>query len=589
MALLTRFFDLLDSRWFEKRPGAIYHSVWGILLFPLLSFGWALNHGLKNNSQTGEQAAASNWAPYLGIETILFILTILACLVLGSLVRYIHQKRMARLSELFAAHSNAHSDLSQVFDTSSHGEMGTVVEGYNQFRVSIRDMVEEMRQFGVKIAVDATKVNRNISHTSEKTNQQKELLDMMTTSGNETSDAISEVSQSTQYVSDQTRQNLQQAKESFSELKIVTDKIGEINTTVRAFREVIEELSRNSSSIMEIIAIINNISEQTNLLSLNATIEAARAGEHGRGFAVVAEEVRNLARSIKPATEKITANINTMVQTVQRTMDETDNINSHSSEASRIISDTGAHFEGMIENFTETNDQLVKIAAAIEELSTNNTEIQTRAMEINDLSQAIFLEMGASAESVKDLNQMTENMQQVVSGYHTGMGKLDPILANAHRFRDQALKEMLKMNEAGIPLFDRQYREVADTNPQKFMTAYADHFDGKMQKIFDQFLKIEPAAIFALTTDVNGYVPTHHSKNARPMTGNFDVDLVYSRDKRIYASSESEERRAKNTEPILMQTYMRDTGEILCEASLPIFINGKHWGALIMGFTPPID
>lgn len=585
MFSLSRIFDLLYNRWFESRPGFAYHAVWALLIFPLCSTVYMVLQWGRQDSPAADPATLS----HLIIPLVLFVFTALMCLVLVKLLRFIHERRLQGLSNLFAAGSDAHSDLSELVNTGEDGEVNGVVAEYNRFRESIRDMVEEMRQFGVKIAVDATKVNRNIHITSEKTDQQKQLLDQVNTSSQETNNAIVEVSQSTQYVSDQTSKNLEQATGSFTELKDVTQKIAEIHTTVAAFREVVDELSRNSSSIMEIIGIINNISEQTNLLSLNATIEAARAGEHGRGFAVVAEEVRNLARRVKPATEQITENINTMVNTVQRTMDETDKINNHSNEARRIISATGTHFETMIADFQETNDQLVKIAAAIEELSTNNSEIQNRVAEINDLSQCIFHEMSASTQSVGDLNQVTESLQQVVSGYRTGTGRLDPILANAHQFRDQTLGKMAQMADMGVALFDRQYREVANTNPQKFITDYAEQFDRAMQADFDQFLEIEPAAIYALTVDVNGYVPTHHSKCALPMTGDYEKDLLHSRDKRIYDSNQTEQRRANNTEPLLLQTYMRDTGEILCDVSLPLVINGRHWGAFIMGFIPPID
>jgi methyl-accepting chemotaxis protein len=70
------------------------------------------------------------------------------------------------------------------------------------------------------------------------------------------------------------------------------------------------------------------------------------------------------------------------------------------------------------------------------------------------------------------------------------------------------------------------------------------------------------------------------------MSGNYDVDLVNSRHQRIFAASTMEIRRAKNTTPFLLQTYIRDTGEILNDLSHPITINGKHWGAFIMGLKP---
>jgi methyl-accepting chemotaxis protein len=85
--------------------------------------------------------------------------------------------------------------------------------------------------------------------------------------------------------------------------------------------------------------------------------------------------------------------------------------------------------------------------------------------------------------------------------------------------------------------------------------------------------------------DVNGYAPTHIKKASRPLTGNPQVDLVQSRDKRIF-NSPTEQRSATNTEPSLMQTYLRDTGELVVDLAMPIYVLGQHWGGLRVGFSP---
>ena len=68
------------------------------------------------------------------------------------------------------------------------------------------------------------------------------------------------------------------------------------------------------------------------------------------------------------------------------------------------------------------------------------------------------------------------------------------------------------------------------------------------------------------------------------MTGDAQRDLLNSRHQRIFLSNATEQRRCSHTEPMLLQTYMRDTGQILSDLSMPIYIDGKHWGAMIIGF-----
>ncbi len=83
--------------------------------------------------------------------------------------------------------------------------------------------------------------------------------------------------------------------------------------------------------------------------------------------------------------------------------------------------------------------------------------------------------------------------------------------------------------------------------------------------------------------DEGGYAPTHNSFYSKKPTGDARVDLLHSRDKRIF-NDPAGLKSASNTLPFLLQTYVRDTGEVLSEISLPVFINNRHWGALRLGF-----
>jgi len=137
----------------------------------------------------------------------------------------------------------------------------------------------------------------------------------------------------------------------------------------------------------------------------------------------------------------------------------------------------------------------------------------------------------------------------------------------------------------GMQVFDRDYRPVPRSNPPKFTTTYAEAFARELQPLFDQARK-ELGSIYAVALDANGYLAIHHSGTSDPLTGDPATDLLKSRHQRIYFNVETEKRRARNTEAFLFQTYMRDTGEILNDLSMPIHIDGRHWGALVTGFNP---
>ncbi|HIP29385.1 MAG TPA: hypothetical protein EYG83_01030 [Sulfurospirillum arcachonense] len=90
---------------------------------------------------------------------------------------------------------------------------------------------------------------------------------------------------------------------------------------------------------------------------------------------------------------------------------------------------------------------------------------------------------------------------------------------------------------------------------------------------------------YAISTDPKGYVPTHNNKFAKAMTGDFEKDLVGSRSKIIF-DDRTGGRCGNHTKKLLLQTYKRDTGEIMHDLSVPIIVNGKHWGGFRVGYFP---
>ncbi|XLM21642.1 methyl-accepting chemotaxis protein, partial [Chromobacterium piscinae] len=155
------------------------------------------------------------------------------------------------------------------------------------------------------------------------------------------------------------------ARDSYQELRSVTDSIHDISRKVGHFNHTVEDLSQRSSSIKAIVDLIKDVSEQTNLLALNAAIEAARAGESGRGFAVVADEVRKLAERVKTATDEISHNIDGMLGLVANTQQETAAITEDTHQAREVISRASEHFSKMMGDFESTSSSLSQIAATM--------------------------------------------------------------------------------------------------------------------------------------------------------------------------------------------------------------------------------
>lgn len=132
-------------------------------------------------------------------------------------------------------------------------------------------------------------------------------------------------------------------------------------------------------------------------------------------------------------------------------------------------------------------------------------------------------------------------------------------------------------------LFDTFYIPIPNTEPQKYRTQYDNLTDGILRPILDKYLQSESRFIFVVAVDTNGYLPTHNSKYSQPLTGDGDHDTKWNRTKRMF-NDRTGLAAARNTEPYLLQRYSRDTGEVMSDLSVPIFVRGRHWGALRIGY-----
>ncbi|MBE1423667.1 methyl-accepting chemotaxis protein [Desulfomicrobium macestii] len=521
-----------------------------------------------------------------GVAGIILLLTVGIGAVALKVLHREAQRGIADINAVFQNIQGQEADLSCTMADLDNPDLKHISACYNSFLASVRELVEKIRKMGIDIALDSTRMAKSVFDTRNKTAAQGSIAEEVAVASNEANAAIAEIAQNTQYVAEKTTSNLNTAHRSHTELQDVTDKIHKINAIVESFRNTVDDLGASSANILSIVTIINGISEQTNLLSLNATIEAARAGEHGKGFAVVAEEVRELSRRIKPATEEISNNIGAMIKIVERTQTETAQILDYARDTDQVVTAATVNFESMIDDFETANDQLIKIAAAIEELSTNNNDVTEKVNNINALSQEIAKDMNSSATSVDALNSVTERMLELVARFKTGEGKFDTVMDTAKEIRDDYQARIQGMKDRGINVFDTQYKTVPNTSPQKYVTAFSDVFVKEMQSVVDDAQKRIPGTIYCLAIDRKGYLPIHHGAVSKAMTGDPVKDLLQSRHQRIYQSNRTEQRRCSHTDPLLLQTYMRDTGEILNDLSMPIFVDGKHWGAFIMGFDP---
>jgi methyl-accepting chemotaxis protein len=349
---------------------------------------------------------------------------------------------------------------------------------------------------------------------------------------------------------------------------------------------IIGELENKSRQVQNISSVISGIAEQTNLLALNAAIEAARAGEQGRGFAVVADEVRTLAQRTASATCEIGSTVEQISTEISKAVATMDTLLGSVDSGREQTEFVGSVLARIVTESERVETQIEGIAAAAE---ANTTEIS----QISGAVQAVSGHLDATEQELQHVADRALGLAEMAETIHEALADLP--LEGVHGLMRQAVQEaaqrvgetfeqaVAKGRITEADLFDRAYQPIPDTNPQKVSTRFDRFTDEVLPAIQEPILERHPEVAYAGAVDDQGYFPTHNRKFAKPLTGDYATDLVNNRTKRIF-SDRTGSRCGAHTKPFLLQTYKRDTGEVMHDISAPIYVNGRHWGGFRMGY-----
>ncbi|MBW7861028.1 MAG: methyl-accepting chemotaxis protein [Rhodocyclaceae bacterium] len=466
-------------------------------------------------------------------------------------------------------------------------ELGPLASTFNGFLRKVREITSDLRVKGTNIAIDSARLNQRIHKTAALAARQSRLASEIFESSNRVSEAVDSVTRNADTMDAATATHLEAVQVSHRELLEVTDRVNRITEKVGGFATIVEELRQNSIQVRDIGALINDISDQTNLLALNAAIEAARAGEAGRGFAVVADEVRKLAEKVKNATGVISDNSQRIIELVSSTGEETARIVSDSEHAREVVGKSAANFSALVEDLGSMGEQLREITAAIHSVHEINAAVHGKVGEINELSNEVASEMKESERYSNELRDHTEGVADIGVRFRITGSNFDRMLEAAAKFRSEVETYLSGIAASGVRLFDTQYEPIPGTNPQKYRTSYDQAVEQGLQDIYERMVQEVPGVAFCGAFDQRGYLPAFLKKFSAQPTGDYQRDLMTSRHKRIFDDNTGK-RAIANQGYALFQTYVRDTGEVLCDMSMPVRIDGRHWGAFRVGFPPEI-
>ena len=555
---------------------------------------WVYDALLNLQQQSGPDAAISRelstMTHLLSNVVMLMAIFILAVTIFSIyFMRHLFLSPIRDMSTVLSAVKDKEGDISATLPVKTFDEIAGMAENYNGFSGSLKQIIADTRERSVRVSLSVSQLQKVLLETKGSAEAQVDQAQKVFQASQEATQAIEGIAQHTQNIAKRNELNLTEIQTTGEDMERVKNQIHAIEDQLTDFQNVVLQLSDNSSNIIEVLKLVQEFSDQTNLLALNASIEAARAGEAGRGFAVVADEVRSLSQKVNTATQEIDKNIHQMVTLVDDTRSGASKIKSYVSETDSFISQASDRFVGMIADFETVHGQMSEISAAIEEMSYTNNSTHEHVSKITELSDYIQSEMTVSAEHSINLETATEEMQELLSRFSIGYGGFEEIVTTATGWAGETQRELEKLADAGLNIFDTQYQRTnPDQSPAKYDTSYTDQYERTLQPLFDRFIADKPEFMVASAFDVNGYCPANNAKISKPLTGDFETDNRLSRHRRIFNGSRAEIRRASQTSPFLLLTFIRDTGEILNSISVPLYVNGRHWGNFCTGFAPEL-
>jgi len=345
-------------------------------------------------------------------EVLLILSFIIAIWVVSAIM-----KGLIILKQRIDTLSTGEADLTSRIEIRSNDELGNISQSVNNFIIYLQSMILDISQASSHI----TESVNQLKHQSEINNRaliehasETEQVVSAITEMNATSESVARHAADT---ADNTHKANEQALVSKETVDEASSSVIALVGEVQSASENINTMNNNTLQIINVLSVIGEIADQTNLLALNAAIEAARAGEQGRGFAVVADEVRSLASRTQTSTAEINTILTTLRQDAENAVTAMDTTKSSCEHTAKNTQKVTESLDIMTDFIVEINTLNTQIATASEEQSAVSEEVSRNMHNINQMVQELKTNGQATVDSTHKLNDANEQLDALVKKF----------------------------------------------------------------------------------------------------------------------------------------------------------------------------
>lgn len=308
-------------------------------------------------------------------------------------------------------------DLTTRMDESLRGEMGDIAIMFNTFSSAMHNRTKEIISYVEILNHNAHELKRIANQTTDGVTLQHQDTDSIATAMNEVVATVSEIANSAARAAEEAKAAQVASDEGTSLVKENISAVNTLSTRIQETSQSVNELEQQSVAIGNVLDIIGDIAEQTNLLALNAAIEAARAGEQGRGFAVVADEVRTLATRTQQSTEQIYDIINKLQQGSKSSVASMTQAIEHVEKNVEQSTKVGHALDKINQAINSINEVNIQIADATDQQTTVTEEINHSIVNISNVSSETLQGCVTSSSESEELYEIAEKLAVLHKNY----------------------------------------------------------------------------------------------------------------------------------------------------------------------------